>query len=279
MSLICPIHPFVTMLQPMSYLPLSVSHWQEAIKLIFSGKVAVVDVYEGVTIRAANLEVPLPSVIALNDYVPQCSHKPAFTRRNVFLRDEYTCQYCNNMFHAKDLSIDHVVPRSMGGRLSWYASTSVQCLFVELKFASMEISLTLMIVMTCLSDRDNAVTSCLSCNGRKGNKLLSDLKSLGMKLQTKPCAPTRHELAIKAGKMLPRKVHPTWQPFLGSLWDDDDTARPDFQALGINFHGESLQKKLQDQKQPRKVISRNSKKKAKKQQQQKKDLQDSGRRR
>jgi hypothetical protein len=132
-----------------------------------------------------------------------------------------------------------------------------------------------------LSDRENAVTSCLSCNGRKGNKLLSDLKALGMKLHTKPRAPTRHELALKAGKMLPRKVHPTWQPFLGSLWDDDDDGvnRPDFQALGINFHGEALQKKLQDQKQPRKVISRNSKKKAKKQNQQQKDLQDSVRRR
>ena len=103
----------------MSYLPLSVCHWQEAIKLIFSGKVAVVDVYEGVTIRAANIEIPLPSVVALNEYVPQCSHKPAFTRRNVFLRDEYTCQYCKTPFHTKDLSIDHVMPRSMGGQLTW----------------------------------------------------------------------------------------------------------------------------------------------------------------
>ena len=106
----------------MSYLPLSVCHWQEAIKLIFSGKVAVVDVYEGVTIRAATLEIPLPSVVALNEYAPQCSHKPAFTRRNVFLRDEYTCQYCNNPFHTKDLSLDHVLPRSMGGQLNWYVT-------------------------------------------------------------------------------------------------------------------------------------------------------------
>lgn len=103
----------------MSYLPLSVCHWQEAIKSVFSGKVTVVDVYEDVQIRAANLEIPLPSVIALNEYVPQCHHTPAFTRRNVFLRDEYRCQYCNNAFHTRDLSIDHVVPRSMGGRLTW----------------------------------------------------------------------------------------------------------------------------------------------------------------
>jgi 5-methylcytosine-specific restriction endonuclease McrA len=106
--------------QPMSYLPLSMWHWQEVVKAVFSGKVTVVDVYPDVTIRAANLALPLPSVIALNEYVPQFQHRPAFTKRNVFLRDEYRCQYCNNMFHTRDLSLDHVVPRCMGGRLNWY---------------------------------------------------------------------------------------------------------------------------------------------------------------
>jgi hypothetical protein len=57
--------------QPISYLPLSLWHWQEAVKAVFSGKVTVVEVYPDVTIRAANLEIPLPSVIALNEYVPQ----------------------------------------------------------------------------------------------------------------------------------------------------------------------------------------------------------------
>jgi hypothetical protein len=57
--------------QPMNKLPLSLWHWQEAVKAIFSGKVTVVDTYPDVMIRAANLELPLPSVIALNEYVPQ----------------------------------------------------------------------------------------------------------------------------------------------------------------------------------------------------------------
>jgi hypothetical protein len=57
--------------QPMSSLPLSLWHWQEAVKAVFSGKVTVVDTYPNVLIRAANLEVPLPSVIALTEYVPQ----------------------------------------------------------------------------------------------------------------------------------------------------------------------------------------------------------------
>jgi hypothetical protein len=55
----------------MNKLPLSLWHWQEAVKAIFSGKVTVVETYPDVMIRAANLELPLPSVIALNEYVPQ----------------------------------------------------------------------------------------------------------------------------------------------------------------------------------------------------------------
>jgi hypothetical protein len=106
--------------QPLSYLPLSLWSWQDAVKSVFSGKVTVVDVYPDVTIRAVNLEIPLPSVIALNDYVKQANQRPAFTRRNVFLRDEYKCQYCNERFHTADLTLDHVKARSMGGILSWW---------------------------------------------------------------------------------------------------------------------------------------------------------------
>jgi len=70
--------------------------------------------------------------------------------------------------------------------------------------------------------RENAVTSCLKCNGRKGSRLLSELKFIGMKLHSQPRAPTRHELATKAGKMLPRKVHSTWKPYLGMVADVAD---------------------------------------------------------
>lgn len=58
-------------LQPISYLPLSMWHWQEAVKAVFSGKVSVVDIYPDVVVRASSLEIPLPSVIALNEYVCQ----------------------------------------------------------------------------------------------------------------------------------------------------------------------------------------------------------------
>jgi len=167
---------------PISYLPLSMWHWQEAIKAVFSGKVTVVDVYPDVTIRAANLEIPLPAVIALNDYVPTFKQTPAFTKRNVFLRDEYRCQYCLQQFHTRDLSLDHVVPRCKGGRLHW----------------------------------ENAVTSCCKCNGRKGSLHVADLRQVGMKLARDPYVPTQYQLAAIAGHMVPRvgAVHDMWQPYL-----------------------------------------------------------------
>mmetsp|Transcript_58764 Transcript_58764/g.70072 ORF Transcript_58764/g.70072 Transcript_58764/m.70072 type:complete len:374 (-) Transcript_58764:119-1240(-) len=168
--------------QPLNYLPLSIWTWQEAVKAVFNGKVTVVDVYPDVNIRAVNLEIPLPSVIVLNEYVSQINkQRPAFTRRNVFLRDGYRCQYCNDIFRTSDLSLDHVLPRCMGGKLRW----------------------------------DNAVTCCKSCNSRKGSLPISEIKSVGMRLVREPRMPTAFELASEAGKLVPRKVHPTWTPFLG----------------------------------------------------------------
>lgn len=106
--------------QPLSFTPLSLWSWQEAVKAVFRGKVTVVDVYENVKIRGVSLEIPLPSVIALNEYVSNHKAIPAFTKRNVYLRDEYKCQYCNGQFFSQnDLSIDHVHPRCKGGRLHW----------------------------------------------------------------------------------------------------------------------------------------------------------------
>lgn len=133
------------------------------------------------TVRAVNMDVPLPSVIALTEYVAQPHTTPAFTRRNVFLRDGYRCQYCGNLFRTQDLSLDHVIPRSKGGRLTW----------------------------------ENTVTCCKKCNGKKGSLLPSELKNIGMKLIREPRIPNKYELAIEANKMIPRRVHPTWRPFLG----------------------------------------------------------------
>lgn len=109
--------------QPLSHIPLSLWSWQDAVKAVFAGRVTVVDVYPGVSIQSIHIEIPLPSVIALNEYVPEASQsKPPFSRKNVFLRDGYRCQYCAKRFRNADLSLDHYVPRCKGGTLTWYVA-------------------------------------------------------------------------------------------------------------------------------------------------------------
>jgi len=82
------------------------------------------------------MQIKLPSVIALKEYVPQMRN-PAFTRFNVFLRDRFSCQYCGTGLPASELTFDHVIPRSKGGRTTW----------------------------------TNVVAACSPCNLRKANKL------------------------------------------------------------------------------------------------------------
>lgn len=167
--------------QPLRRLPLSVWSWQDTVKAVLGGKAVVVEVYPDVFIRAVSINMPVPSVIALREYAPTGKTKPAFTRRNVFLRDGYRCQYCNGLFRTSDLSLDHVEPRCFGGKLTW----------------------------------ENTVTSCKQCNGRKGCLRPTQIHTVGMTLKGKPRCPSLYELAVEANKFVPRRVHPSWAPFLG----------------------------------------------------------------
>jgi 5-methylcytosine-specific restriction endonuclease McrA len=100
--------------QPLSYFPLSLWSWQDAVKAVFLERVNVVDGYQQ-SVRSASFEMKLPSVVALKDYVPQ-NRAPAFTRFNLFLRDGFECVYCGS---GEDLTFDHLVPRRLGGVTSW----------------------------------------------------------------------------------------------------------------------------------------------------------------
>ncbi len=96
---------------PLSYYPLSLWPWQTAVKAVFLDRVTIVENYER-EIHSPTRTMPIPSVIALRQYVKPSEH-PAFTRFNLFLRDRFACQYCGS---GKDLTFDHVVPRRLGGR-------------------------------------------------------------------------------------------------------------------------------------------------------------------
>ena len=100
--------------RPLSYFPLSLWTWQDAIKAVFLDRVNIVSEYDRI-VRSPSFEMRLPSVVSLKTYVKPARY-PAFTRFNVFLRDRFMCQYCG----AKDdLTFDHVVPRSRGGQTTW----------------------------------------------------------------------------------------------------------------------------------------------------------------
>src|ERR1041384_1912394 len=88
----CPALVLNADFRPLSYFPLSLWSWQDAVKAVFMERVHVLSEYERV-VRSPSFAMRLPSVSALKESVPQ-ARRPAFTRFNVFLRARFTCQYC-----------------------------------------------------------------------------------------------------------------------------------------------------------------------------------------
>jgi 5-methylcytosine-specific restriction endonuclease McrA len=166
--------------QPLSYFPLSLWNWQETIKAIFLDRVAVVQHYDRV-VRSPGHELQLPSVVALKEYIPQ-SRRPPFTRFNVFLRDRFTCQYCQTNLPAPELTFDHVIPRSRGGKTSW----------------------------------QNIVTACNRCNLRKGSRLPNECK---MHPMLPPQMPSPHQLQRNGRSFPPNYLHESWRDYL--YWDTE----------------------------------------------------------
>ncbi len=145
---------------------------------MFLGRVNIISEYDR-TVRSPRFEMRLPSVISLKDYVPT-ARRPAFTRFNVFLRDGFECQYCGDGFPTQDLTFDHVIPRSRGGRTIW----------------------------------ENVVTACGECNLIKGNRLP---RESGMFPIHRPLQPSTHQLQENGRRFPPNFLHESWRDFL--YWD------------------------------------------------------------
>ena len=118
---------------PLNVTPLSTLSWQESIKLIWLDKINVLEWHDW-EVHSVNHSMKVPSVICIKEYMPHAG-SINFTRTNVFIRDRYTCQYCYNTFNKIDLTLDHILPKSKGGRTNWH----------------------------------NIVTACKKCNHSKGN--------------------------------------------------------------------------------------------------------------
>lgn len=102
-----------------SYEPLRIISWQKALLMWFQEKVEILE-YHSAMARSVSNSFKLPSVLKLKTYVrPKRLDGVRFCRENIYIRDNYTCQYCAVKFTYKELTIDHVLPASKGGPKTW----------------------------------------------------------------------------------------------------------------------------------------------------------------
>ena len=171
----CPALVLNADFRPLSYYPLSLWCWQDAIKSVFLERVSIVSNYER-KVRSPSFEMNLPSVIALKNFITH-RENPNFTRFNVFLRDKFACQYCGS---KKDLTFDHLLPKSKGGVTDW----------------------------------ENVVTACSTCNVKKGGRFF---ERSGMALMRKPFRPSMYDLHKNGRNFPPNFLHESWMDYL--YWD------------------------------------------------------------
>lgn len=131
-------------------------------------------------ITTPSFELAIPEVIMLTDFSRFPPRQLKFSRRNIYLRDGHTCQYCGKVPKKDEVTIDHVIPRSRGGKTTW----------------------------------ENVVLACVRCNMKKGSKMLQEA---GLKLLNEPVRPhwlacAQFQRKVASGSL--------WQKFVDSAyWD------------------------------------------------------------
>jgi 5-methylcytosine-specific restriction endonuclease McrA len=146
-----------------NYEPLNVCDTRRAIGLILTGKAEMVANGRGY-IRTARLSYPRPSVIKLEHIVHRPRPRVKLTKREIFRRDGYTCQYCGRQ--AAHLTIDHIIPRHRGGQHRW----------------------------------DNLVTACAACNRHKGGHMLTEVNMRLRHQAVEPAATASYLFGRHAGE-------------------------------------------------------------------------------
>ena len=150
-----------------TYEPISIITSKRALLLILEGKAVVVEEHPYLEIRSPSVTFKVPVMVALKVFVKARKifrTKAALTQKNLFIRDNYTCQYCDR--HRSELrsfeflTRDHIIPESKGGKNTW----------------------------------ENLVTACSTCNNKKADHFLADVT---MKLIKEPTIPTLFELWMK----------------------------------------------------------------------------------
>lgn len=158
-----------SILDPKTFQPFDFNSWKEASEFAQEGSKYL---------RGCDWKMLVPEVIVLTSYNGVNKRQVKFSRRNLYFRDRNTCQYCGRKFHSKDLTIDHVVPKSKGGRSIW----------------------------------TNVVLACYACNRKKDNRLL---EKCGMHLLRPPKQPRWEEVKIPS---ISGKIPASWEQFLSEMY-------------------------------------------------------------
>jgi len=172
-----------------SYLPIHVTSVRRAFSLIYQDAARAVDeayqtfdFAQWMSLSTLDCEVigttrgaiRVPRVIALLHFDRVPMRHVRYSRVNVFARDKFTCQYCGSRPHRSQLNLDHVIPRSLGGKTSW----------------------------------ENVVCSCVECNRRKGGRTPEQAR---LRLMRRP---TRPRFSPLVNLVNTNACHDQWHPFL-----------------------------------------------------------------
>lgn len=157
-----------------SYEAINVCNLRRAMKMVFKGT-AQTEELSDIDIHSPSAAIKAPHVIRLVNYVHVPRSVVKFSRRNVLVRDQYTCQYCQIEMSAAHLTMDHVIPISRGGETTW----------------------------------ENVVTACKKCNNAKGNKMLYETR---LALERQPKTPSI--LTYLQRNRHFRGCHPSWRKYL-----------------------------------------------------------------
>jgi 5-methylcytosine-specific restriction endonuclease McrA len=182
-----------------SFYAIQITSWQRALSLVYLDHASVVDTdFKTYSFedwrqlsemikdcpagfaRTPRFKVAIPEVIALKLYDRLPMMEVKFTRRNIYEHYNYRCCYCGRKFSSAELNLEHVIPRSRGGKTSW----------------------------------DNIVTACIPCNLKKANKLPAEA---GMKLLITPSKPEwRGGMSLLLNA--PIKMRRSWQRFIDTAY-------------------------------------------------------------
>lgn len=165
--------PQDTLLLDISYQPLRVISWQKAFCMGLTQRVEVISDHDR-PIRTVDNEYPAPAVVRLLTPRRPQEYVLRFSRLAIYRRDGFVCQYCRRKFRRDQLTLDHVVPRHLGGGMSW----------------------------------TNIVAACRACNARKGGRRLADTR---LRLLRPPVRPRWKPLSVQS---VGGPVPTAWRPWL-----------------------------------------------------------------